>query len=256
MPEEVAGDRSDDRYSGRTGGTTDREGEEGAVSKSKLAGRLVGPIALRSAPGLASGFVRQAFDRAVDGTGPLRGAADAAERRLQENDGNVSRAIGSLVDAHVKLAGIQGFVTNLGGIVTMAVTVPANVSGLALLQCHMVGGIAHLRGYDLADPRVRNAVMACMLGPDAVRRLIKKGTLPSSPMAIATAPAYDPTLDDRIATEVAGELLTRVAGKRGAAALSRKMPVVGGGIGAVTDGYLTFQVGQYAAKELRSRRPT
>jgi hypothetical protein len=224
------------------------------VAKSKLAGRLVGPIALRTAPGLASGFVRQAFDRAVDGAGPLRGAAEAADRRLRDNDDNVTRAIRSLVDAHVKLAGVQGFVTNLGGIVTMAVAVPANVSGLALLQCHLVGGIAHLRGYDLGDPRVRNAVMACMLGPDAVKRLVKKGTLPSSPMAIATAPAYDPTLDDRIATEVAGELLTRVAGKRGLAALSRRMPVIGGGIGAVSDGYLTFQVGQYAAKELRSRR--
>jgi hypothetical protein len=225
-----------------------------AVSKAKLAGRIVGPIAARTAPGLASGFVRQAFDRAVDGSGPLRGAADAAERRLRDHGGDVNRAIGSLVDAHVKLAGLQGFVTNLGGIVTMAVAVPANVSGLALLQCHMVGGIAHLRGYDLGDPRVRNAVMACMLGPDAVKRLVKKGALPSSPMAIATAPAYDATLDDRIATEVAGELLTRVAGKRGAAALTRRMPLIGGGIGAVSDGYLTYQVGQYAAKQLRSRR--
>jgi EcsC family protein len=224
------------------------------MAKSGMAGRIVGPIALRTAPGLASGFVRQAFDRAVDGTGPLRGAAEAADRRLRDHDGDVTAAIGSLVDGHVKLAGIQGFVTNLGGVVTMAVAVPANVSGLALLQCHMVGGVAHLRGYDLSDPRVRNAVMACMLGRDAVKRLVKKRTLPSSPMAIATAPAYDPTLDDRISTEVASELLTRVAGKRGAAALAKKMPVLGGGIGAVTDGYLTFQVGQYAAKELRARR--
>jgi hypothetical protein len=220
-----------------------------------MAGRLVGPIARRSAPGLASGFVRQAFDRAVDGTGPLRGAAAAAERRLSDVDGDVGAAIGSLVDGHVKLAGVQGFVTNLGGVVTMAVAVPANVSGLALLQCHLVGGIAHLRGYDLADPRVRNAVLACMLGRDAVKRIVKKGTLPSSPMAIATAPAHDPSLDDRIATEVGGELLTRVVGKRGAAVLAKKMPLIGGGIGAVTDGYLTYQVGQYAARELRARRP-
>ena len=224
------------------------------MAKAKIAGRIVGPIALRSAPSLASGFVRQAFDRAVDGAGPLRGAADAADRRLREHDADVRAAIGALVDAHVKLAGIQGFVTNLGGVVTMAVALPANVSGLALLQCHMVAGIAHLRGYDLADPRVRNAVMACMLGRDRVKLLVKKGTLPSSPMAIATAPAHDPSLDDRISTEVATEMIARAFGKRGAAAVSRRMPIIGGGIGAVTDGYLTYQIGQYAAKELRSRR--
>ena len=93
----------------------------------------------------------------------------------------------------MSLAGAQGFLTNIGGLVTMTVTIPANVSGLALLQAHMVGGIAHLRGYDLADPRVRNAVLACMLGGDSVTSLIKAKKLPSSPMAIATAPAYDPT---------------------------------------------------------------
>jgi hypothetical protein len=225
------------------------------AGKTRMAGRLVAPIALRAAPSLASGFVRQAFDRAVDGTGPLRGAAAAADRRLDEHEGDVRAAIGSLVDSHVKLAGAQGFVTNLGGFLAMTVTVPANVSGLALLQCHMVGGIAHLRGYELDDPRVRNGVMACMLGRDTVKRLVKKGTLPSTPMAIATAPAYDPALDERISSEVASEMIARVAGKQGAAALAKKMPVLGGGIGAVTDGYLTFQVGQYAAKELRSRRP-
>jgi hypothetical protein len=224
------------------------------MGKAGMVGRLVTPVALKSAPGLASNFLRQAFDRAVDGTGPLRGAAEAADLRLADHDGNQGRAIASLVDAHVKLAGIQGFVTNLGGALTMSVTVPANISGLALLQAHMIGGIAHLRGYDLADPRVRNAVLACMLGEDSIHALVKKGKLPSSPMAIATAPSYDPTLDDRIATQVAGELIARAAGKRTLAALGRKMPLVGGGVGAVTDGYATYQVGRYAAKELRRRR--
>jgi len=223
------------------------------MGKAKMVGRAVTPVALKSAPGLAKGFVRQAFDRAVDGTGPLRGAAGSAEERLAEYEGDVGHAIRSLVDSHVKLAGIQGFVTNLGGLLTMTIAVPTNISGLALLQCHMVGGIAHLRGYELADPRVRNAVLACMLGEDSVKSLVKKKKLPSSPMAIATAPSYDPRLDDVIATEVAAELIARAAGKRTMAALGRKIPVLGGGVGMVTDGYATYQVGRYAAKELRSR---
>lgn len=222
--------------------------------KARTAGKIVAPIALKSAPGLASGFVRQAFDRAVDGVGPLHGAAEYADAKLAKYDGDTARAIGALVDSHVRMAGAQGFLTNVGGLVTMTVTIPANISGLALLQCHLVAGIAHLRGYDLGDPRVRNAALACMLGEDSVKSLVKKKKLPSSPMAIATAPSYDATLDERIAKEVAGELLTRVAGKRTMAALGRKMPVVGGGVGAVTDGYATYLVGKYAAKELKSRK--
>lgn len=223
------------------------------MSTRGVGSRLVRPVAMRTAPGLAANFVRQAFDRAVNGIGPLRGAAQSADHRLAEHDGRVDKAVRSLVDSHVRMAGISGFVTNLGGLVTMAVTIPANISGLALLQCHLVAGIAHLRGYDLDDARVRNAVMACMLGEDAVKSLVKAKKLPSSPMAIATAPQHDPELDRRIAAEVAGELITRVAGKRTIAFVGRRTPIIGGGVGAITDGYSTYQIGRYAAKELKAR---
>jgi EcsC protein family len=223
------------------------------VGAGRYAAKLVGPVARQQGPALASNFVRQAFERAVDGLGPLKGAAAAADAKLEKHHGDRARAIGDVVDSHVSLAGAQGFLTNIGGMVTMTVAIPANVSGLALLQAHMVGGIAHLRGYDLTDPRVRNAVLACMLGGDSVTALIKAKKLPSSPMAIATAPAYDPVLDQRIASHVAAELLERVAGKRTLAVLGRKVPVLGGGIGLVSDGLATFQVGRYAAKELKSR---
>lgn len=223
------------------------------MAGGKMVGRLAKPLVIDRAPGLTANIVRQVFDRAVDGAGPLKGAAAAADERLKESRGNVDKAVESLVDSHVKLAGLQGFVTNIGGLVTMALTIPVNISGLALLQCHLVAGIAHLRGYDLADPRVRNAVLACLLGEDAVKSLVKKKRLPSSPMAIATAPHHDPALDPKIAAEVTSELITRVAGKRTIAMVARRTPVLGGGVGAVADGYATYQVGKYAAKELRSR---
>ena len=224
------------------------------MGTAKMMGKVAKPVAVRTAPSLTAGWVLQAFDSAVDGVGPLRGAAEAADRRLRMAGGDLDKAIASLVDSHIRMAGAQGFATNLGGLVTVAVMVPANLTGLALLQCHLVGGIAHLHGYDLDDPRVRNAVLACMLGPDTVKRLVKKKKLPSRPMAIATAPGYDPQLARKIASEVTAEMLTRVAGKRTVVALGRRVPLVGGAFGAVADAYATHEVGTYAAKELR-RRP-
>jgi hypothetical protein len=223
------------------------------MGTAKRVAKLAAPLARSHAPTMAANLVRQAFDRAVDGYGPLLGAAEMADARLAEANGNVNKAIRALVDSHVRFAGAEGFLTNIGGLVTMAVTLPLNISGLALLQCHLVAGIAHLRGYDLADPRVRNAVIACMLGEDTVKSLVKKKKLPSSPMAIATAPAVDEDLDLRLAAEVTGELMARVAGKRTVAVVGRRIPVIGGGVGAVTDGFATYQIGRYAAKELRAR---
>jgi hypothetical protein len=75
-------------------------------------------------------------------------------------------------------------------------------------------------------------------------------------MALATAPAHDPALDRTISAEVATELISKVAGRRLAVTLARRIPVVGGVVGMGADGYLTWRVGRYADRELlpRARR--
>ncbi|MGJ9424079.1 EcsC family protein [Aeromicrobium sp. CF3.5] len=206
------------------------------------------------APRFAGSFVRGTLDKAIDGIGPLRSAGAAADARLVDHGGDVEAAISSWVHQHTILAGAQGFVTNVGGLATYAVSVPANVVGVTLVQCHLVAGIAHLRGYDLENPRVRNAILACMLGEDTVKSLVKKHRLPSSPMALATSPVHDPELDETLGREVTSEIVARAAGKRAVTLIGRRVPLVGGAVGASSDALATRQIGQYAAEELRERR--
>jgi hypothetical protein len=201
-------------------------------------------------PGLTSAFVREALHRAIHGIGPLPPAAAAAEKQLKEQRGDVSRAIREVIENHVRYAGAQGFVTNLGGLALMPVTAPANVTGLALVQCRMIAGIAHLRDYDLTDPRVGNAVLVCMLGEESVRELVAAKRIPAPPMALATAMVHDPMLDRMISAEVAADLVHRVAGKKLAGAAARRIPLVGGLVGMGTDGFVTWKNGRYADREL------
>jgi len=220
----------------------------------RTAVKALAPVARKTAPLLTSTYVREILELAIDGTGPFKGAAPAADARLVQARGDVENAVGDLIDNHVRMAGVQGFLTNLGGAVTLPVMIPANVTGLALLQCHLVAGIAHLRGYDLDDPRVRNAIMACLLGKDIVGALIRRKRLPSTPMALATSPVYDAQLDRRIGTIVTAELVSRITGRRAALMVGRRVPLLGGGVGALADGISTYQVGSYAERELRNRR--
>lgn len=217
-------------------------------------GRQLAPRIQDFAPGLTTGFVREALNRAIDGIGPLPPAARAADKQLTEQRGNVERAIHEVIENNVRIAGAQGFATNVGGLVTMAIALPANVTGLAVIQCRMVAGIAHLRGHDLSDPRVRNAILAMLLGEDQVNDLVRKKKLPTTPMALATAPAHDPTLDGVISAVVATDIITRVAGKRLATTIGRRVPVVGGVVGMGADGYVTWKIGRYADRELLPRR--
>jgi hypothetical protein len=224
------------------------------MSFSQRVGRTLAPRITQLAPHVTAGFVQQALERAIRGVGPLDGAAMAAEKQLDEQRGDVEKAVHEVIENHVRLAGAQGFLTNIGGLVTMTFTVPANIAGLALIQCRMVAGILHLRGYDLADKRVRNAILASMLGEERVLSLIRKKKLPGTPMALATAPVHDPHLDNIMANEVASELVTKVAGKRIATTVGRRVPVVGGLVGAGADGFATWQVGRYVDREFLPRK--
>lgn len=217
-------------------------------------GKKLAPQVQKLAPSLTTGFVREALNRAIAGVGPLPGAAAAAEKQLADQHGDVDRAIHDLIENHVRMSGLQGFATNIGGLVTAAVTIPLNISGVTLLQCRMVAGIAHLRGYDLADGRVRNAILETLLGEEGVETMVRKRKLPAPPMAVATAPAHDPTLDRVIAGEVASVLIAKIAGKRLATTVGRRVPVIGGIVGAGADGFATWQLGRYADREFLPRR--
>ena len=223
------------------------------MSLKSSVGGILAPHVTDAAPGVTHAFIREALYRAIHGVGPLPPAAHAAEAQLAEQHGHVERAVHEVIENHVRYAGANGFVTNLGGLVTAALTVPANITGLALIQSRMVAGIAHLRGYDLADPRVKNAVLACILGEDAINTLVARKQFPAPPMALATAPVYDPTLDRIISTEVASDLIGKVAGRRVALSVGRRVPLVGGLVGMGADGFVTWRIGRYADRELLPR---
>lgn len=219
-------------------------------------GRRALPQAHRLVPGITESFVHEALDRAIRGLGPLTGARDAARKALEDNAGKPDRAVLDLITKHMQYAGAQGFATNLGGLVTAVVSIPVNLVGLTVIQARLVAAIAHVRGYDLDDPRVRNAILTCLIGEDAVEKLVRKQHIPAPPMALATAPRHDPLLEQTLAAEVTAELITRLAGKRVASTVGRRVPVVGGVVGAGTDAFATWQVGRYASRELlpRARR--
>ena len=61
-----------------------------------------------------------------------------ASRQFQRHGGASDPAIDGIIDFHVKMAGAQGFVTNLGGLATLAVSI------------HVVGDAGTVSGHKLA----------------------------------------------------------------------------------------------------------
>lgn len=206
------------------------------------------------AEGLTSDAFHQILDLAIEGKGRLPGAKVAAKNLLvKHRDPEV--AVDKVVTEHIALAGGQGFATNWGGFLISLVTIPANMAAAAFVQARMVAAIAHLRGYELKDPRVRSAILMVMLGPGAGAALVARGELPSTPFAVATAPVFDEKLDGRISKALFDRSMNQMGGKRLGVFIGKRIPFVGGGVGAVVDGLATHAIAKHALDSFPSRRP-
>ena len=213
----------------------------------------IGKQLVARTPEVAGGLLRQLIDFGIDGNDTFPGARAAAAKKLQDR-GHREQAIDALVASHIGLASAQGFATSVGGLLTLPIGLPANLAGMAVLSVRMVAGVAHLRGYDVTDRRVRAAIALAMLGEDEIRKLMAEGKLPTTPLAIATAPVFDPDLERTISERVAGWLSGRLGGKHLAVVVLRRVPLVGGGVGAAVDGFLTFSLAAYAKREFVARQ--
>lgn len=207
-----------------------------------------------TAEGISADAFHQLLELAIEGRGKLHGAKSAATHQLRQRR-NPEAAIRWLANQHIALAGGQGFATNWGGFLLSLVTIPANMAAAAFVQARAVAAIAHLRGYELNDPRVRTAILMVMLGPRGAAALISAGELPSSAAAVATAPAFDARIDARVSRALMEHSMNQVGGKRLGVFLAKRVPLLGGGVGAVVDGWSTRAVVQHAMEQFVSRRP-
>lgn len=58
----------------------------------------------------------------------------------------------------------SGFVTGFGGLLTLPVTVPANVASVLYVQMRMIAALAVLGGYDVHSDEVQTLVYLCLVG--------------------------------------------------------------------------------------------
>jgi hypothetical protein len=196
---------------------------------------------------LGDRLVAQVVDLGIRGAGPLSTAVESAEQHLMTAGGDREDAIRRLVATHVRLAAASGFVTGLGGIATLPVTVPAAMAGLYVIAARMTAGIAHLRGYDVDTDEVRSAVLVALLGSAGAGVLRNAGVeigQRSTAVALERLPA-------RVLTEVnkrVGYRLVAKAGEKGVVNLTKLVPLVGGPIGAAVDGVSCKTIAGYAMR--------
>jgi hypothetical protein len=184
------------------------------------------------------------LSRGISGVGPFKGAAEVAGEHLRDASDS-EEAIRRLIRTHVRLAASSGFVTGLGGLAALPVTLPAGVTGLYLLGARLSAAVAHLRGYDVASAEVQSAVLVTLLGSAGAEALKKAGIEIGKKSTTAALCNLPGTVLVEINKKVGYRLLSKF-GRTGVLNLGKAVPVVGGVIGASVDGVACQSIGIYA----------
>ncbi|WP_265444394.1 EcsC family protein [Flexivirga meconopsidis] len=208
------------------------------------------PAPLDSGPlgGTALSLAQHLLTVGIDGKAGFDSAEEIAKTAVRDHPGDPERAIDAIVSQHRKLAGAAGFVTGLGGFVTMIVALPANVLGFYVLSTRMSAAIAAVRGYDLKDETTRTALLLTLVGADSDDLLKKAGVVSTGRLANLATRQLPPTalmvvnkaVGFRLISQVSDKLLTK---------LGKGIPFAGGVIGAGLDAFLISRTAKVAKKE-------
>ncbi|MBR0282037.1 MAG: EcsC family protein [Oscillibacter sp.] len=175
------------------------------------------------------------YGKALDGI-PLvsKSIDELAYDYLSKNHHNASSAAKSLINYQTLKCGTSGFLTGLGGLITLPVAIPANVSSVLYVQMRMIATIAQMGGFDTHADQVQSLVYVCLTGSAAADIMKKSGIKVGERVALNAIKSIPGKTLTQINQKVGMRLFTKF-GEKGVVNLGKTIPIVGGVIGGGVD---------------------
>ena len=202
----------------------------------------------------ATRLVQNVLDLGIDGKGFFHSAAHVADHALRTHPDREA-AVEAIVRSHVRLGAASGFVTSIGGFITVPVALPANVLGFYLIATRMTAAVARARGHDIEQEAIRTAVLLTLVGADADDLLRKAGVAAPTGALSNLAVQRLPGPAMMVVQKGIGFRLLAQVGTKTFSRLGRLIPVIGGAIGGALDAWMMRTVATSARREFPPSAP-
>ncbi|MGL5978440.1 MAG: EcsC family protein [Erysipelotrichaceae bacterium] len=157
----------------------------------------------------------------------------------------VEQAANAMIKNQVVKCTTSGFITGLGGVITLPVAIPANIASVIYVQMRMIACAAHMKGYDLRSDQVQTLVYACLAGV-AVNGIVKNVAVGVGlKMGLALVKKVPGKVLIAINKKVGFRLVTKF-GTKSILSLGKMIPVIGGVVGGGFDLLETKVIGHRA----------
>lgn len=110
-------------------------------------------------------LLNKLYEQSIQGIPKVSPPIDVlANNYLEKHNNDVEKSAKSFVNYQIAKCTTSGFVTGLGGLITLPVAIPANVSSVLYVQMRMIACLAYMGGYDTDSDQVQTLVYACLAG--------------------------------------------------------------------------------------------
>ncbi|MBR3627390.1 MAG: EcsC family protein [Elusimicrobia bacterium] len=201
-------------------------------------------------------FLDKSFDviynKAVNGGIPGMSSAYQLAQDYKVKCSDLNKQISSLINHQCGKSALAGFVTNLGGAVTLPIAIPSNILWVLYLQLRMIAAIAILCGYKPNNDKVQTIALCCLVGDSLSSRLKKAGIDISKKIGCNMINKISSKVLKKINKAIGFKLISKYGGKA-TINLSKFVPLAGGVIAGGIDAFSTKSIGSFAKKTFISQ---
>lgn len=156
-----------------------------------------------------------------------------ANEYLQKNK-DIDISAKSFIHYQIAKCTTSGFITGLGGLITLPVAIPTNISSVLYVQMRMIACLAYMGGYDVHCDQVQTLIYACLAGISVNQIAKQAGIKFSMKLSMSMVKKIPGTVLTKINQKVGFRFITKM-GKTGIINLGKSVPAVGGIVGGGFD---------------------
>lgn len=192
--------------------------------------------------------LKQAIDGIGRGIGRVASCKELADEYLEKNNNDKKAAARKMANVQIAKCATSGFLTNLGGLITLPIAIPADLSAVWFIQLRMIGAIAVMAGLDLSKDQVKSLCYGCLAGVSCVEIAKRAGVELSKRSGYKLVGKIPATALRAINQKIGIKLFTKF-GEKGIINIGKGVPFIGGFVGGTFDFISTATIANKAIKE-------
>ena len=205
-------------------------------------------VAVLNSPEQVQTLLDACYQAALDGIPKVSSSVDTLVDEYRGKSETTAEAARKLISNQLIKCSTSGFLSGVGGALTLPVTVAAvsaNIGSVIYMQMRMVAALAQMGGYDIHSDQVQTMVYVCLTGKAMSDILKSAGIKTSERLAVNVIKKLPGSVCTAINRRVGMRFVTKF-GEKGVVNLGKMVPVVGGVVGGGFDFATTKMIGDNA----------